>query len=210
VQDTEQPGWDTDVNPRTVVLTGCEMAEVTFENYEHPGELKITGKKLFRAWEKPYKGNLVGLAGWKITAQLVGTEQIASAVTNVLGEYEFTTEVLQTAGMGFPGATIEVCEEDRDHWIHVTPACVRVRFPYPVPLGYEGEVVNFTNAQDPPPAGGAASGAAGACGQTYRVAAGDTLAGIATRHGVSLESLISANGIRNADRIYAGQRLCIR
>lgn len=213
VLETEQPGWDTDANPRTVVLTGCEMAEVTFENYEHPGELKITGKKLFRAWEKPYKGSLVGLAGWKITAQLVGTEQIASAVTNVLGEYEFTTEALQNAGMGFPGATIEVCEEDRDHWIHVTPECVRVRFPYPVPLGYGGEVVNFINAQDPPPAGGAASGAAsaaGACGQTYTIAAGDTLAAIAARHGVSLESLISANGIRNADRIYAGQRLCIR
>lgn len=47
------------------------------------------------------------------------------------------------------------------------------------------------------------------CGYTYIVRYGDTLSGIAYMHGVSVNSIVSANGIANPHRIYAGQRLYI-
>jgi LysM repeat protein len=44
----------------------------------------------------------------------------------------------------------------------------------------------------------------------YTIKRGDTLRAIAARYGTTIASLIGANKIANADRIYAGQRLCIR
>ena len=44
---------------------------------------------------------------------------------------------------------------------------------------------------------------------SYTVRAGDTLWGIASRHGVSVSSLISANGLRNPNVIYPGQTLSV-
>ena len=49
----------------------------------------------------------------------------------------------------------------------------------------------------------------GQCAQHYRVHKGDTLSGIALRFGVSMQAILQANYIRNANRIYAGQWLCI-
>jgi LysM repeat protein len=43
----------------------------------------------------------------------------------------------------------------------------------------------------------------------YVVRRGDTLSGIASRLGISSSSLMRANGIRNADRIFIGQRLIV-
>ena len=47
------------------------------------------------------------------------------------------------------------------------------------------------------------------CDVTYRVKRGDSLSKIAQRYGVSLHQLAKANGIRNTNRIFAGQVLCI-
>ena len=47
------------------------------------------------------------------------------------------------------------------------------------------------------------------CDVTYRVKRGDTLSGIAKHFGVSVNQLAKANGIRNSNRINAGQVLCI-
>ena len=47
------------------------------------------------------------------------------------------------------------------------------------------------------------------CDATYRVKRGDSLSEIARHYGVSVNQLANANGIRNANRIYAGQVLCI-
>ncbi len=151
ITETVQPGWAAQsANPVTVVLKGCEAVEVEFENVERIGELSIHGRKLFQAWEKPYQGTLVGLAGWEITATLVGTGTEISAVTDGLGNYSFDQDTLVAAGMGFPGASIAVCEEDRAGWNAVTPPCVTVTFPYPLPATYTGAVVDFVNVQDPP------------------------------------------------------------
>ena len=43
----------------------------------------------------------------------------------------------------------------------------------------------------------------------YVVRAGDTLARIAARYGVSISAIVNANGITNPNHIYVGQRLII-
>ena len=48
-----------------------------------------------------------------------------------------------------------------------------------------------------------------AAAQVHVVQRGDTLIGIARRHGVSVDAIALANGIANASRIYAGQQLTI-
>ncbi len=50
---------------------------------------------------------------------------------------------------------------------------------------------------------------AAAMDQTYTVVSGDTLSGIASEFGVSVSSLVSANGIANPNLIYAGQTIVI-
>lgn len=47
------------------------------------------------------------------------------------------------------------------------------------------------------------------CDNTYRVRRGDSLSEIARHFGVSVNALAKANGIKNPNRIYAGQVLCI-
>lgn len=61
------------------------------------------------------------------------------------------------------------------------------------------------------PAGGAHRAAAlpASSGQVHVVQPGQSLSSIATRYGVSLSALASANGLVNPDFVYAGQRLTI-
>ena len=49
----------------------------------------------------------------------------------------------------------------------------------------------------------------GCGGSTYTVRHGDTLSSIARRFGLSYQELVRANGLRNPNRIYAGQTLRI-
>jgi hypothetical protein len=212
VQETVLVGWEAmSENPQTVIHRDCEKTQVRFENMEVQGKLKISGRKLFKAWTPPYKGTTIGLPGWVMTATLVGTDMAVTTQTDALGNYVFSQAQLDQAGMAFPGASIQVCEEKRDNWIQVTPGCVTVRFPYPVPPDYAGAKADFTNQQDPP-VGASVSGAspAGACQVSVVVPKGQTLARIAASYGTSVSALVRANRIRNADLIYAGQRLCVR
>lgn len=216
VTESLQPGWEAmSDNPQTVIRRDCEKTSeqyppVIFKNKEIKGKLQISGRKLFRAWVPPYAGTTVGMPGWTITATLVGaSDAMTTTVTNALGNYLFTEDQLVAAGIAFPGASVKVCEESRDNWIHVTPACVTVRFPYPVPATYTGAVVNFTNQQDPPPAAASVSVAPAGCRATVVVPKGQTLARIAAQYGSSVGAIVKANHIRNADLVYAGQTLCI-
>ncbi|MEA3337727.1 MAG: SpaA isopeptide-forming pilin-related protein [Chloroflexota bacterium] len=219
VKEYVQPGWKPmSDNPQTVVLSGCDTESVTFENVETTGDLSIRGRKLYKAWVPPFKGQIVGLSGWKITATLKGSdpERTVETTTNALGEYEFSAETLRNAGIAFPGATVTVCEESRDNWIHITPKCVDVTFPYPVPPDYKGATVNFTNIQDPPlPGTGVAASTASAvavsnCQETYLVRPGDTLSGIAASHGTTVLAIAQVNGISNMNLIRAGSTVCVR
>jgi soluble lytic murein transglycosylase-like protein len=49
----------------------------------------------------------------------------------------------------------------------------------------------------------------GGAGTGYRVQRGDTLSSIARRHGTTVDALVAANGIGDANRIRAGTRLAI-
>jgi hypothetical protein len=212
VSEAVQAGWDEmdDANPQTVIHRDCEETEVVFRNKELAGELKIHGYKWFKAWEKPLKGSpMVGLSSWVITATLVGTETYTTTTTNALGYYVFPEASLKAAGMAFPGATIEVCEEVRYNWIAVTPKCVRVKFPYPVPAHYTGARVDFTNYQDPPIGTPSAAPAAAGCSSSYTVQRGDTLAKIAARNGTSVSAIMRASGLTNANLIRTGQVVCL-
>jgi len=215
VTEKVQPGWEAvSENPQTVVIEDCETQRVLFENVEVVGQLQIHGKKLFRAWVPPYKGTKVGLSGWEITATLKGSdpERSITTYTNALGEYWFTTADLEAAGMAIPGATITVCEEERDHWIPVTATCVDVHFPYPVPVDYDGATVNFTNMQDPPLPGSASASTAvssSGCQATHVVQRGENLSSIAAQYGTSVSAIARASGLSNPNYIQAGSAICV-
>jgi hypothetical protein len=215
VKETVQAGWEAvSPNPQQVIIRDCENARVLFENLEVTGELKISGTKFFRAWVPPYQGKTVGLSGWGITATLKGTDPAVyvTTTTDALGNYSFSEATLEAAGMAIPGATITVCEEQRNHWIPVSPVCVDVHFPYPVPVTYKGAVVNFTNVQDPPLPGASTGGSTSSatCAVGYTVRAGDNLSSIAAANGVSVSALVQLNGLANPNMIRAGQTLCIQ
>ena len=216
VQEVVQAGWKAvSDNPQTVVIKDCEDARVLFENLEVTGVLQITGTKYFRAWVPPYQGKTVGLSGWGITATLKGTNPAVyvTTTTDALGNYTFSQSTLQGAGMAIPGATITVCEEQRDHWIPVSATCVDVMFPYPVPATYAGAKVNFTNMQDPPLPGAtvpAISASSANCAVSYTVKRGDSLSAIAQANGTSVSALTQLNGLANPNMIRAGQTLCVQ
>ena len=57
--------------------------------------------------------------------------------------------------------------------------------------------------------GGGGSAGGGSTGGVHVVQRGETLYSIARRYGTSVNALVQANGLRNANYIYAGQRLTI-
>jgi LysM repeat protein len=70
---------------------------------------------------------------------------------------------------------------------------------------HPGQVLRLTGAAAAKPAAPAAKPAAG----QYTVVRGDTISGIAQRHGVSIQAVFSANGLGWASIIYPGQKLTI-
>jgi LysM repeat protein len=73
-------------------------------------------------------------------------------------------------------------------------------------LIYVGQILTVPGQSE---SGSAASSKPASGGSVYVVRRGDTLSSIAARYGTSVSALMAANGIRNPDRIYVGQRLVI-
>jgi FOG: LysM repeat len=48
-----------------------------------------------------------------------------------------------------------------------------------------------------------------ACANPYTIVSGDTLSKLASRYGTSVQNIAASNGIKNANLIYAGQKLCL-
>jgi hypothetical protein len=110
-------------------------------------KFKITGRKLYRAFEGPYQGALVGLAGWTVTATLVGAQEVTlTTTTDALGEFELSMDY--PGPMAFVGATIRVCEQPRAHWVSLTGSCATVIIPDPLPPTCTLPVPDFVNAQE--------------------------------------------------------------
>lgn len=80
-------------------------------------------------------------------------------------------------------------------------------------LIYAGQVLRIPGAGGSTPAAptparhGAASPATGQGGATYTVRPGDTLSGIASRHGITLAALTRSSGVSSQAVIHPGQRL---
>jgi LysM repeat protein len=94
---------------------------------------------------------------------------------------------------------LEVVEERRPPHFHVAVFPRPYRQYVELRLGRDEVLAALPD----PPAGAAASESA-----AYQVRRGDTLWGIAQRHGMSVEELMAANELRD-NRIVAGQRLTI-
>jgi LysM repeat protein len=78
---------------------------------------------------------------------------------------------------------------------------------------YPGQTISIPGASAPaasaPSPAPAPAPAPGAAAGSYTVAAGDTVSAIAGRHGVSVDAVLSANGLSRASIIYPGQTLKI-
>nr|WP_228479247.1 LysM peptidoglycan-binding domain-containing protein [Microbacterium atlanticum] len=78
---------------------------------------------------------------------------------------------------------------------------------------YPGQTLAIPGAAAPaasaPPPAAAPQPAPGSSAGSYTVAAGDTVSGIAGRHGVSVDAVLAANGLDRSSIIYPGQTLRI-
>ena len=57
---------------------------------------------------------------------------------------------------------------------------------------------------------GSGSSSSGSSKQYYTIKSGDTLSGISAKYGTSISQLCSWNGIKNANKIYAGQKIRVK
>ncbi|MFN2115611.1 MAG: LysM peptidoglycan-binding domain-containing protein [Anaerolineae bacterium] len=74
---------------------------------------------------------------------------------------------------------------------------------------YAGQTLTIPGCGNPPGPGPAPSPGPGPCGSHYIVRHGDTLSGIAFRHGTTVNALANANGLHYPYVIYPGQRLYV-
>lgn len=77
---------------------------------------------------------------------------------------------------------------------------------------YPGQKLRVPGKSTPPAAAAPvtpAAPAAPSAGATYVVVAGDTISAIAQRHGVSVQAVLSANGLSSSSIIYPGQKLAV-
>ncbi len=226
VREIMQRGWEA-ASPTTyaVVLSrtgdGCQRIE--FKNKQVERGFCIEGQKL--AWiqgEDFGLEELVGLPEWEITAE-------------PLEDGGFVPEPVFTDGTGhyridfplddyrIPGSTYTVCEEVRDGWTPAGPTCHTVTLPAREDICvWVDDFVNQQTRNDTPPARGDAPERmerpkqehpghhGGMCSAQHRVQRGDTLSRLARHYHTSVQALMRANPqIRNPNRIFVGQVLCI-
>ena len=211
VSETVQVGWEAmSDNPQTVIHRDCETTPVRIENREVQGTLKISGRKLFKAWLAPYAGTVVGLPGWVITATLVGTDVATTTQTDALGELRLSRSAVGRGRYGLPGC-FDPGVRGRSRQLDSCDAGVCHR---QVPVSRADELRGRYGELHQPAGSAGRSGClaasqSGGCRVSMVVPKGQTLARIARQYGTSVTALVRANHIRNADLVYAGQALCV-
>ncbi|OIO95426.1 MAG: hypothetical protein AUK03_05540 [Anaerolineae bacterium CG2_30_64_16] len=160
----------------------CTQAE--FVNQQAPRDICIDGHK-YDTYGR------VGLPGFLVTAKELATGNVLNATTDGLGYFRFG---------GLNPGKYEVTVTEKDGWVAAGPLIQVVTVAWPPKLTCTP--VDFYDRQSgtPPPS---------QCRYWHVVQDCQTLSGLAAWYGVPLNTLMTVNGITNANMIYVGQKLCI-
>jgi hypothetical protein len=164
----------------------------------------------------------VGLPNWKITIKPLDTggalptngtveNGTAYVLTDGLGNYRFD---FATNDYRVPGASYQICEEQKAGWLPHTSLCYNVRLPSKP--GSPVKVWDFINQQvghhESVVYGPAQGGSSGSCRYTVTVQPGDSLYGIGAAYGVSASAMLAANPwvySRPHYYVYPGDSVCV-
>ena len=213
VKEVVKDRWSAvtaDTQQVNVVQQGPKCVTVRFKNIRDSACLEVfKGDVNDPNLASPF--GYSGVAGIKITLQPAFGGAPIDVVTDGTGRAFFDNLT--------PG-TYRVWETLTGPWVNWTPDTYG---PFELvasepcrPLGWTTPVV-FLNYQetmgppikDPPPHKSTTPPAGSGCRAWYTVRAGNTLYSIARRYGSTVNRLMRANRICNANLIYVGQRLCI-
>lgn len=191
-------GWEAAAPVHyAVTLDSPDCVTVEFYNQQVEPAYCIVGRKVDAHGK-------VGLPGWEITAKptKASNYEPGAVITNGLGNFRIDFPLNDYR---VPEAEYEVCETAMDGWLAHTATCQKVRLPKDpgncVALGFD-----FENQQ----VGHSEAESMGGCASTYTVKAGDQLYRIGKSHGKSAKEMRDANPkIKNPNRIYVGQKVCI-
>ena len=150
---------------------------------------------------------LVGLPGWEITATpIVSTGYKPSATTtDGLGYFRID---FPTNDYRIPDSEYNVCETAVAGWLPHTDTCQKVRLPS-IPGACVSTGFDFENQQVGHSESQVSTTATGCT--DYTVKAGDQLYKIGRDHNRTAKQMRDANpSIRNPNRIWVGQTICIR
>lgn len=214
VQEEMQPGWEP-VTPTMyqVVLTrdATSCQQINFVNRQLPNGFCIVGRKVDDR-------DGVGIAGWKISAAPVAEGGFVPdpVVTDGAGYFRID---LPKDDYRIPGSRYVVTEAGSDGWTPIGPTEYSVTLPWQEgPCVVIHDFVNVQTQRDVPPdkpkdhgkPDHGKPGWHGACSAQHWVVRGDTLSRIARHYHTTVNDLMWANPqIRNPNRIYVGQAICI-
>jgi LysM repeat protein len=124
-------------------------------------------------------------------------------VSKIAARFGVSTQAVLTAnGLGwksiiYPGQTLAIPGK-------AAPAAVKTPAPVTTPAPATPPAAQPPAAQKPP-----APAPAPVTNSTYVIKSGDTVSSIAAKHGVSIQSILNANGLNWSSIIYAGRTLTI-
>lgn len=194
ISEELQPGWEPVTAPEfTVNLTEpFECTTVRFKNRTQFACVDVFKKDEFDG---------AGLPGWKITLQPAFGGEATPGITDGTGWVRFSELT--------PG-TYTITEEVLPGWTPTSAEEVTVD------LAASGScsVINFYNIQthmipEDPPKKAKDKPEACNCPMYYTVRHGDTVWALSQRFGVPVSAIARVNHLKNASKIYTGQRLCI-
>lgn len=219
ISEEVEPGWEP-VTPSEFVVDVTEQYECEHVRFKNKTEFACVD-----VYKYDYKDGS-GIAGWEMKIKPAYGGETIAAETDGTGWVRFT---------GLTPGEYTVFEEVQDGWYSVSPE----EFDVTLPNTGICEVVVFENIQDtevdhhgkhpepyvdhkyyPPSKGDDCRDyksdkchppdKGDACYKSYKVKRGDTLYGIASYYGTTVQRLVKVNNIKNPRKIYVGQVICVK